>query len=184
MTGFDTYIRGLQRLLSALYLRELGKRIANYRQSTSDASEKELAGALNNLIDSLLANAAHSTQPEVHIDDVPSDNLSPKAPVKSSPARPHPAFLPTSPASDTSAERIRRATEERRNNSLGRKLWSSAVEHIHAAHRCALKGDSANANLHSNIAKEAIKDASHYLSDDEYEGFIARIRTRLPSLPG
>ena len=181
MTNFDNYIQGLQRLLSALYLRELGNRVASYRQSTSDTSEKEIAVALNNLIDSLLTNAAKSTSSGVHIHDVSSENLSPKTPVKSLPAHSYPAFQRTSPATDTSAERNRRVAEDRRNNSLGRKLWSSAVEHIHAAHRCALKGDRANANLHSNIAKVAIKDASHYLSDAEYEGFIARIRTKLPS---
>ncbi|KPK50686.1 MAG: hypothetical protein AMS22_11870 [Thiotrichales bacterium SG8_50] len=62
-------------------------------------------------------------------------------------------------------------------------MWSSAVEHIHAAHRSALKGDSTNARLHATIAKEAIKDAARYMSDDEYEGFIDQVRKQLRGLP-
>ncbi|KPK12441.1 MAG: hypothetical protein AMJ68_02060 [Acidithiobacillales bacterium SG8_45] len=182
MSNFDTFISALQRLLSALFLRDLARRVANYRRSTSATPEKELAAALDNLIDSSLANATHSNQPDATSNDSPATQ-SPTRPVKSSSAESRKTLAGEDHPEETAQDRNPATRTHHIANGLGRKLWSSSLEHIHAAHRYALKGDSTNAKLHTTIAKEAIKDASRYLSDDEYEGFVAQIRAELRSLP-
>ena len=183
MNTFDNFISAIRKLLSTLFLRDLNSRIANYRRSKSTTPEKELTTALDNLIDSSLANAGRSDKPEVRAGEIPDETRSIRAAAEYSSAQPRQPGPMASPAADTEMKRSRTRSATRIGHGLGGKMWSSAVEHIHAAHRSALKGDSTNARLHATIAKEAIKDAARYMSDDEYEGFIDQVRKQLRSLP-
>ncbi len=61
------------------------------------------------------------------------------------------------------------------NHSLGNKLIATVWEQIHAAVRYAKQGDVNTARLHSDIAGNALEEASHYLSHEDYSDLIFQI---------
>ena len=52
---------------------------------------------------------------------------------------------------------------------LGEKLKESTWSHIHTARLQARQGNISNAKLHASIAQEALNEAAHYISEDDYE---------------
>lgn len=69
---------------------------------------------------------------------------------------------------------------ERRGQSytdsyLGKRLVRSAWAHISQAVSRSRQGDEANAKLHADIAIQAMKEARHYMSANEYEEFTASV---------
>ncbi len=61
------------------------------------------------------------------------------------------------------------------NHSLGDKLKSVAWEHLHSAIRYAKQGDIDAAKLHSDIAGNALEEASYYLGNKDYSDLIFQI---------
>jgi len=58
---------------------------------------------------------------------------------------------------------------------LRRSIW----EHIHSAHRLARSGDAHTAKIHADIAIDAMKTLSHYVSDHEYIEFFNMIKQQM-----
>ncbi|MBT8134939.1 MAG: hypothetical protein KJO03_10550 [Gammaproteobacteria bacterium] len=52
---------------------------------------------------------------------------------------------------------------------MGEKLKESTWSHIHAAQLHARQGNINNAKLHAGIANNALKEAAHYMSEDDYK---------------
>lgn len=52
---------------------------------------------------------------------------------------------------------------------MGEKLKESTWSHIHAAQLQARQGNIDIAKLHAGIANDALKEASHYMSEDDYK---------------
>lgn len=51
---------------------------------------------------------------------------------------------------------------------IGDKLRDSTWSHIHAATLLTRQGDDVNARLHATIANQALKEAAHYMSEEDY----------------
>lgn len=62
------------------------------------------------------------------------------------------------------------------------KLEHSTWEHIYAALRYARQGDNRNAKMHTNIASSACKELAHYMTEEQYQGFVAEIEKHLDAL--
>lgn len=52
---------------------------------------------------------------------------------------------------------------------MGEKLKESTWSHIHAAQLQARQGNIDIAKLHAGIANDALKEAAHYMSEDDYK---------------
>ena len=58
---------------------------------------------------------------------------------------------------------------------MGEKLKSSTWSHLHVASMEARRGNVAAARVHAGIANQALKEAAHYMSDDEYKAFSGEV---------
>lgn len=65
----------------------------------------------------------------------------------------------------------------------GAKLTKSTWDHIHAALRLARQGDERSARLHSDIANNAIREAGHYLPEDDYRDLVKAVTEYLQQHP-
>ena len=52
---------------------------------------------------------------------------------------------------------------------MGENLKDSTWSHIHTAMLHARQGNVINAKLHARIANDALKQAAHYLSEEDYK---------------
>ena len=58
---------------------------------------------------------------------------------------------------------------------MGDKLKASAWSHIHAAALHARNGELETAKLHVGIASQAVKEASHYMTDEDYHAMCEEV---------
>ena len=58
---------------------------------------------------------------------------------------------------------------------MGERLKSSTWSHLHLASMEARRGDAVAAKVHADIANQALKEAAHYMSDDEYKKFSGEV---------
>ncbi len=65
--------------------------------------------------------------------------------------------------------------------SAGEKLMHSTWEHLHASIRYAKAGDKVTARLHAGIMDSALKEAAHFLNDEEYRDFVQKLEKVLSS---
>lgn len=65
--------------------------------------------------------------------------------------------------------------------SAGENLIKSTWEHLRASIRCAKAGDKNAARLHASIMDSALKEAAHFLDDDEYQEFVQKLGAELSS---
>ena len=65
---------------------------------------------------------------------------------------------------------------------LADKLVNSTWTHIHTAVMHARQGDLVNAKLHAQIANQALKEAAHYMSDEEYAQLSQEIAQAMQQL--
>jgi hypothetical protein len=77
-----------------------------------------------------------------------------------------------------------RGADELVGASVGEKIKSRALEHINKALLLARQGDRANARLHAEIANGAVKEASRFMTEGEYQEFVDLITERLSKFEG
>jgi len=58
---------------------------------------------------------------------------------------------------------------------LSEKLKATVWEHIHNTIRYAKQDNIATAKLHADIAGQALEEAAHYMSDEEYSNLIFQV---------
>jgi len=62
---------------------------------------------------------------------------------------------------------------------MSQRLMTCFWDHVHAAHRFARAGDAKTAKLHADIACNATRSLSQYMSADEYRHFMAEFSNDL-----
>jgi len=67
---------------------------------------------------------------------------------------------------------------------MGDKLKDSAWSHIHAALLHARQGEAITAKLHADIANEALKEAAHYMSEEDYKVLCEEVAKAFKELKG
>ena len=74
------------------------------------------------------------------------------------------------------------ARKKESDQYMGEKLKTSTWTHIHTALMQARNGQATTAKLHADIANQALKEAAHYMSEQDYKAFFAEVETELNKL--
>ena len=67
---------------------------------------------------------------------------------------------------------------------MGNKLKDSTWSHIHTALLHARQGDANTAKLHADIANQALKEAAHYMSEEDYKVLCEKVAKAFKELEG
>ena len=67
---------------------------------------------------------------------------------------------------------------------LGEKLRDSTWSHLHTALLQVRQGEASNAKLHADIANEALKEAAHYMSEEDYKVLCREVAKAFKELEG
>ena len=67
---------------------------------------------------------------------------------------------------------------------MGEKLKDSTWSHIHTALLHARQGEAYNAKLHADIANEALKEAAHYMSEEDHKVLCGEVAKAFKELEG
>ncbi|MFV9616288.1 MAG: hypothetical protein ACNYZG_10050 [Gammaproteobacteria bacterium] len=70
------------------------------------------------------------------------------------------------------------------NPYMGDKLKDSTWSHIHTALLQARQGNAYNAKLHADIANGALKEAAHYMSEENYKALCGEVAKAFKELEG
>jgi hypothetical protein len=177
-----TLFETLQGLYSQFVLMILERRMKSYHQKTGAQARRDIAGLLSEEIRQLAvavpsidegANSDNST------DVVQSTTAKQSSQVLDSKIQ---NAKITNTASELSNHLRRRQSGSALNPELGERLMKSTREHIHAVHRLARQGKVRTAAMHADIANHALREAGHYMSEDEYADFIAGIEQELMAM--
>lgn len=68
------------------------------------------------------------------------------------------------------------------NPHVADSLRDSTWEHIHTALRLAREGNICAAKLHADIANNALKEAAHHMSEEDYGAFKEKVDAQLGNL--
>ena len=168
------------RLYSGVVSRIVHERIHSYRSDGAVFNDNDLAASLQSYIDSHTADATPSNSQVEKKSGTSSTGDAVNATRQT--ARSH---LETS---STAANRVKNPLSEYYDKKksyteskphICNTLINSAWEHTHATIRNAHRGDIAAAKLHADLANSALKQAAHYLSDEEYKEIKTAILSEL-----
>lgn len=70
------------------------------------------------------------------------------------------------------------------DQNMGEKLKHSTWSHIHTATLQARQGNLSNAKMHARIANDALKEAAHFMSEDDYKDFCNEVAKAFEELAG
>ena len=65
---------------------------------------------------------------------------------------------------------------------MGEKLKYSTWSHIHTSTLQARQGNLSNAKMHAKIANNALKEAVHYMSEEDYKVFCNEVAKEFEEL--
>jgi hypothetical protein len=186
-------LHALERLYSGMASRVLHTRMGTYRRRTGTLAEHDLAALLSDHVDRLAATKRANR------------GAAPKRPVRQGvPGGQRDLFEEHRPAVKQVSV-VGRAfdglgryfkssrTEPVLDPELSEKLRNSTWHHIHTAFRLARQGEARTAKLHLDIASHAMKEASHYMSREDYIAFTVEVEEKLaeitargtgPAVPG
>jgi len=68
------------------------------------------------------------------------------------------------------------------NQYMSDRLKASTWDHIHTALMQARNGGVTTARLHADIANQALKEAGHYMSEENYKEFFNEVKAELNKL--
>jgi hypothetical protein len=165
--GISRLLHDLQEFYYRLCAMDLRKRMSLYHRNTGTSQAPDISTSLINHLDKLTpinksnrAGTASTTETMSSIRPVSSDNS--KQPGRSSrrAIRMVNGFI----QQKNIYTRIKPSDQY-----MGEKLKDSTWSHIHTAMLHARKGDIMNAKLHAGIANDALKQAAHYLSEEDYK---------------
>lgn len=165
--GISRLLHDLQEFYYKLCAMDLRKRMSLYHRNTSTNEAPDISTSLTKHLDKLTpisksnrAGAASTTETMSSIRPIRSDNAKqlsrqPRGIIKvvSGFIRPKKIFTRIKPS----------------DQYIGEKFKDSTWSHIHTAMLHARQGNVINAKLHAGIANDALKQAAHYLSEEDYK---------------
>jgi hypothetical protein len=166
-------LTNLLTIIKRLYSRIMTLRLETHASSNhyhnNTTHSRNIVSSLSKCIDKLATDAEKHpvNEPDLHIADL--EHYSHTMPPIN-----HETSHTTSSNSKPAelSEYLKNSHQHFRSNSVtGNKLIQSTWEHLHASIRLARLGDVKNARLHSELTKNALNEATHYLSEQEYSRF-------------
>ena len=177
-------LNALQRLYARITSLALNRRMGSYRKEAGTVADHDLSALLSDHIDRVAASRradGEKIQPQVSAPENPTATHTP------------------SPARRDSGRRVpivgrafgglgryfrSRRTESVVDPELSKKLKTSTWNHIHTALRLARQGEERTAKLHLDFASQALKEAAHYMSKEEYLAFTVEVEEKLAEITG
>lgn len=164
--GINRLLLDLQELYNKLSALDLRKRMSLYHRSTDINEATDISSSLTKHLDKLIpssksnrASADNTTETissirQTRFDNTKRPSRQPQGIIKvvTDFIRPKKIFT-----------RIKTSDQY-----MGEKLKDSTWSHIHTAKLHARQGNIINAKLHAGIANDALKEAAHYLSKEDY----------------
>jgi len=163
----DSWLKKLMDSLQVLYSRLstliLNRRMERYRKERSVHLDKQILTALHDIFEKTsnpenLQAGADNGGPEELVSR--ESNTDPKAKRSNAAA--------AASHSDLSSHLHSNLSKSSDSGHLGEKLKASAWDHIHTSLRTAREGKSDLAKMHAGLANEALRQASHHMTDEEY----------------
>jgi hypothetical protein len=181
----DTWIKALldslQALLSKLSVLILNRRMGSYRKEGAAPHDRQILSALYDMVDKTSApqdptSIADDTANAVQTGDR-SSGVSSSASGKTE----------RNTVSETLQTDLSNHLRRSRSNasdakSFGVKLKTAVWDHIHTSLRYTRQGNVDLAKMHADLAGEALQQASHHMTDEEYIEFKASILEELKKL--
>ena len=177
----ETLLHRVKRLYSELFLAALHDRINSYHAFMHSPKHSEISDTLHDLIDETVREASntHSVMDYKEMKFLDDEMVSASNKFKYNKSHSTEA---NSNAMNHLSSHLARRNLQGHDDHVAAKLQRSVWEHIHSAHRSARSGNSDTAKLHADLAVNAMKTLSHYLSAEEYSDFLTEISNRLQSL--
>jgi len=171
-------LQTLHELYYKLCDRDLRKRMSSYHRDTSSNDAPDISTSVINNFDKLTPASKPSN---AAVTSSATDRSSNK-PAKTSSAT-QPKWLNKVVSSFNRPKKIF-ASKIAPNQKMGEKLKDSTWSHIHTALLHARQGDLSNAKLHADIANGALKEAAHYMTEEDYKVFCGEVAKAFQELEG
>ena len=168
----------LKQLFSRFFMLDLDKRLQSYRQGVNPQRCKHICKSLNARIDALATTS--SQQKGISARQMTDDPHPHEVPLQH---RDVAAQTMTASENRVGKDYFENHTVHRdEESSMGDQLKGSAWTHLHSALLYARQGDVSRAKLHADIASQALKEAAHYLSEEDYEELSVKFEQALDEL--
>ena len=179
-TPTESLLHKVRRLYTELFLVTLHNRIDSFHSFLHLDGHLEIGKVLHELIDEIVKDVSHNYSPEDYKDMKFLDSGTTTRHVQPD----HNLYRSPSMASMTLnglSVFLKKQKAEEYNPHMADKLQRVVWDHVHSAHRFARLGDGNTAKLHADIACNAIKALSHYMSSEDYNIFFNEISEQLQS---
>jgi len=173
----ESLLYRIKRLYTEVFLVSLHNRIDNYHSLLLSDKHHDISDVLHELIDEIVKEAASTYSVE---DYRHKKYLSDDA-VESEPQKDitrHSTSMMSMTLNGLSVY-LKKESAQQNDPHMSARLQKCVWDHVHSAHRFARLGDAKTAKLHADIAVNAMKTLSCYMSGDEYTSFFETISEQL-----
>lgn len=173
-------LRSVHSLFSKVALLDLQKRTRSYKQQADSSRQTDIATSLTDYIDKM---AALQPASKASVVKQGTNEPSPENITQESGQTEPVQAVPVNGVSTNLSEYMKSHSQHTSSDSyVGDKLKASTWSHIHTAILKAREGDAKAARLHADIANQALKEAGHYMDDEEFRLFSEEIEKALNEL--
>lgn len=180
--GINRLLYNLYKLYYKLCDRDLRKRMSIYHHNTSTNDTPDISTSVINNLDKLAPASKPSSATVASSAAVKSSNKSAKPSSEKQPST-QPGWL-NKVVSSFNRPKNKFASKIAPNQYMGEKLKDSTWSHIHTALLHARQGDVSNAKLHADIANGALKEAAHYMTEEDYKVFCSEVAKAFKEIEG
>ena len=180
--GLNRLLRALHELYHKLYHMDLRKRINFYNRNTGTNKSPDISASLTKHIDKL-APASKPTSPGATSTATARFSKRASKPDNTKLPNHQPGWLNKVVSSIIRPKKIF-TSKITPDPYMGDKLKDSTWSHIHKALLYARQGEANTAKLHADIANEALKEAAHYMSEEDYKVLCEEVAKAFKELEG
>ncbi len=180
---------GTNRLLHTLYElyymlcdRDLRKRMSIYHRNTSTNDAPDISTSVINNFDKLAPTSKPNSATVANSVSARSSNKATRPSSAKQPSR-QTSWLNKVVSGVNWPKKIF-TSKIAPNQYMGEKLKDSTWSHIHTAMLHARQGDVNNAKLHADIANGALKEAAHYMTEEDYKVLCAEVTKAFKEIDG
>lgn len=174
----ESLIDKISRLYTEIFLVALHNRIHSYHPFSPSNNHHEISGALHGLIDEIVNEVSRNYSAKDY-KDVKSDEIARSlTSEKLEGIQSQSTKIGSMTRNGLSLYLINRQAQEK-NVHMSEKLQLVVWDHVHSAHRLAMRADGDTAKLHADIACNAMKALSCYMPVDEYNKFFNEINGQI-----
>jgi len=174
----ESLINKIRRLYTEIFLVALHNRIHSYHPFSSSNKHHEISGALHEFIDEIVIEVSRNYSAKDYKDVKSHEIARSLTSEKLEDIQGRSAKTGSMTRNGLSLYLINRQAQEK-NIHMSEKLQLVVWDHVHSAHRFAMRGDGSTAKLHADIACNAMKALSCYMSVDQYNKFFNEINGQI-----